>query len=334
MERKSPENIWCAAGDAWLTSFLNYLSLNRHLSDHSLRAYRRDIQDFLLWAQPQQALTAFDPQDASAYLHYLGLKQLSKASVARKVSALKTWFKYLMREGHQEALPLGFSAARKPQRLPRFIVPEQVTHILKYLDTLGPERTSPDKPITLRNAAVVALLFSSGIRVAELVGLNVGDVDFDTRTLRVTGKGNRERIAFMSQEACDRLRRWLKEWPMVWAGKPRNQPMDDDPIFLNYQGVRIETRSVHRMLVQLGNTLQLPLTPHVFRHSFATHLLNQGVDLRMVQALLGHVSIRSTQIYTHVSTERLRQAYLSAHPLANESAGLPVPQETENSENF
>ena len=173
----------------------------------------------------------------------------------------------------------------------------------------------PWNPIDLRNLLIVELLFSSGLRVAELVQIRLGDIAIAEGEVRVIGKGRRERITFISETALVYLQKYLTTAYPALAEKPAQA---DSPILLNYKGEPLTTRSVHRLLVHIARDAGLTKTisPHTFRHSFATHLLNHGVDLRVVQELLGHVSIRTTQIYTHVTTERLKRAYLMAHPRA------------------
>jgi integrase/recombinase XerC len=180
--------------------------------------------------------------------------------------------------------------------------------------------SAPASPLRARNRAIIEMLFSSGIRVGELAALNYGDVSFEQAELRIMGKGGRERISFVSQRALQALQLYCNEWAGIAQGR---QPQAEDPLFLNYDGKRLNVRSIRRLLVETGEAAKLTksLHPHIFRHSFATHLLNHGVDLRIVQELLGHISIRSTQIYTHVSTERLKRAYLKAHPRAGQNNG-------------
>jgi integrase/recombinase XerC len=325
--------------------FLGYLEMNRHLSRHTLRAYGNDLSDFCLWLE--KALPkAFEEkncakqslQESTAlkelpenYIHTLMSQGLSRQSIARKASCLKTFFKFLVKEGIFESteLTLSFQRPKLRKRLPHFLSWKDIQALLLSQDERG--NTDPNalflETLTTRNKAIVLLLFTSGMRVSELVGLNITDVDWDTAELRVLGKGDRERICFMSPEALTVLQQYLALRPgLVPSVKESSKEkstlikrqFSEDALFLNHRGSRLSARSVDRFLKGWGEKagMQHVLHPHLFRHSFATHLLNQGVDLRIVQELLGHVSIRSTQIYTHVTTERLRKAYLEAHPRA------------------
>ncbi len=310
-------------------AFFSYLDVTRGLSPHTLRAYQSDITTLLDWlnrfALEKHALTAnpntFWREIPTAYIAHLGTEQLSKTSVARKGSSLKTFFKFLMKERYFEenSLPVVFHRPRLSRRLPYFISPAEI----------GQLRTAallePESALKWRNLAILELLFSSGIRVGELSALNLGDVNWEELELRIQGKGGRQRLAFFSQGALQALLQYKAFWPDLCP-----DPMTaDSPLFLNKNGTRLDVRSIRRILLALGKQAQVekPLHPHVFRHSFATHLLNNGVDLRVVQELLGHVSIRSTQIYTHVSTERLKRAYMKAHPRAAQNTRAQHPDE-------
>jgi site-specific recombinase XerD len=325
-------------------AFFSYLDVTRNLSAHTLRAYRADIDAFLSWfgnqgdALEQSALPAAVPEFGesnaeqrallevpSRYIAYLSGCQLSKASVARKCASLKTFFKFLMKERYFEegSLPILFHRPKQLRRLPEFLSAEEIDALLSA------NEREPDTPLRDRNRAIIDLLFSSGMRVGELAALNFEHVSWELAEMRILGKGDRERIAFASQRAF----KALQEYVARWAELGESQPQAESPLFLNRDGTRLNVRSIRRLLTALGEVAQLnkPMHPHVFRHSFATHLLNNGVDLRFVQELLGHASIRSTQIYTHVSTERLKRAYLKAHPRANAgvvgSVGQGLPDE-------
>lgn len=305
-------------------AFLSYLDVTRGLSPHTLRAYQTDIEAFLRWlpsfsAEQQATDSRRHPTAspfnglASAYIHYLSSQSLSKTSIARKGSSLKTFFKFLMKERYFEdnSLPLLFHRPKLSRKLPDFL---SVTEVETLLQAAARE---VDSPLKHRNQTMIELLFSSGIRVGELAALDVGHVNQEEREILIQGKGGRQRLAFFSQRTLEALTVYLQHWPAL--GKTELTP--ESPLFLNKNGSRLNVRSIRRMLLELGQAARLekPLHPHVFRHSFATHLLNSGMDLRIVQELLGHISIRSTQIYTHISTERLKRAYLKAHPRASES---------------
>lgn len=309
-------------------AFLNYLDVARNLSPHTQRAYQADVADFLQWVPlfvSDRQSSGSASRDAlllhelpSSYVAYLNGKGLSKTSLARKSSSLKTYFKFLMKERYFEenSLPIVFHRPKLLKRLPEFLSPPEIESLLQAVER------EPDSPLKFRNRAIIEVLFSSGIRVGELVLLDMGHVNWEQAELLIKGKGGRERMAFVSQRAMDALHAYRR----VWGQLCPDRPQFESPLFLNYEGQRLNVRSVRRLLVETGQAARLekPLHPHVFRHSFATHLLNHGVDLRIVQELLGHVSIRSTQIYTHVSTERLKRAYLKAHPRANFEGGAAL----------
>jgi integrase/recombinase XerC len=305
------------------TAFLSHLDVNRGLSPHTLRAYQSDISYFQQWLpafiqeKQQDGRLDIPLHDLpSAFISHLSGRKLSKTSMARKGSAIKSFFKFLMKERYfkEHALPLIFPRPKLPRRLPEFLSMDEVESLLLAVTK------APDSPLKLRNRAIVELLFSSGIRVGELVALDWGHISWEQAEFRILGKGDRERVAFASNRAMGAL----KAYANAWSELSEAPSAYNSPFFLNKDGTRLNVRSVRRLLVELGKLAQLdkPLHPHVFRHSFATHLLNHGVDLRIVQELLGHISIRSTQIYTHISTERLKRAYLKAHPRANPS-GIP-----------
>lgn len=299
--------------------FLNMLHFNRNLSPNTLRAYESDIDDFIVWlkvegeniyldmqAQEGEA-THFLSELPSRYISFLSSQtHLSRTSLSRKASALRTYFKYLMREkvfnSHQ--LTLQFHTPRLLRKLPHFLTEEEIRQLK------APLQEHADRKLALRNAAMIDVLFTSGLRVSELIQLNISHVDWQEGELRVMGKGAKERLAFISPQALA----CLKEYQETVLPDSKA----DSPLFINRFGERLSTRSVARLLKDLAAAagLQTTIHPHIFRHSFATHLLNRGVDLRVVQELLGHSSIQSTQIYTHVTTERLKRAYLKAHPRA------------------
>jgi len=321
--------------------FFNHLAFSRAMSPHTLRAYRKDIDEFKLWFDQWQQtvpdlsdahLSWDSPSPSSAPLldalpgalaSYWDARKLSRASIARKIAALKTFFKFLMKDGYcpLNTLPLTFYRPKAARLLPDFLTATDVDRLVSA--------TQADADFGLRNRGIIQLLFSAGLRIHELTSLNMEDIQWDmgpqSGELRIRGKGNRERVAFMSPQALTTLSQYKAEcWPHLSTPSTKGKtniatPNPTDPVFLNYRGTRLTPRSVARLLNETAQAtgLEKPIHPHLFRHSFATHLLNYGVDLRVVQELLGHVSIRSTQIYTHVSMERLKKAYLKAHPRAN-----------------
>jgi site-specific recombinase XerD len=313
---------------------LDYLNLNRGLSAHSLRAYTADFALLAQWLQTQPkagianppALLPWQPDWPQQYLQWLQAQTphkdpvvmpvkttYAKTTLARRLSSLRTLLKYAMREGYLPAMPIAAIQPKAARRLPTFLSAQDVTKLLTHVDAQAFQAQGVAQLLHQRNACVLLMLFTGGLRVAELVGLNQTDVDWAQHSVRVLGKGGKERIAFISPQAIERLQQYLQALPPLEAATKSAAPV---PLLRSCRGHRLSTRDVHRFLQALGPKTGYALHPHLFRHSFATHLLNHGADLRLVQELLGHVSIRSTQIYTHVSTERLRHAYMAAHPLA------------------
>jgi integrase/recombinase XerC len=311
------ENPWRNRFEEGANAFLSYLDVTRNLSPHTLRAYQSDLQGFLAWfphflEETPLSSNSYAPFVGlpAAYIAHLAAQNLSKTSLARKGSSLKTFFKFLMKERYFEenSLPIVFRRPKQLRRLPHFMSSDEINRLLLAAFQ------APESPLKWRNRAIVELLFSSGIRVSELIALDFGHVNWEESELLIQGKGGRQRMAFFSQRAMSAL----QSYKTFWSELSQVAMTAESPLFLNKNGSRLDVRSVRRILNDLGSAARMekPLHPHVFRHSFATHLLNNGVDLRIVQELLGHVSIRSTQIYTHVSTERLKRAYLKAHPRA------------------
>ena len=309
--------------ESTIKDFLSYLSVQRNLSKHSLRAYEIDLKNFVAFIK-----TTFTEQ-APENIHYatwlrqlpydysqaLTQSNLARTSVSRKLSALRTYFKYLLREqyfGFGE-LSIQFEAPKSNKHLPDFLHPDEITKLENNLMGSTKHYTQLS-PLQLRNIIIIKLLFSSGIRVSELCALQWQDLNFEAHEVKVLGKGRKQRITFFSAE-CGILLQYYQQ--KAWTVLSEKAATETDHVFLNYQGQRLSTRSVHRMLSEIAHTTQLSKTisPHTFRHSFATHLLNSGMDLRLVQELLGHANISTTQIYTHITTDRLRSAYLKAHPL-------------------
>jgi integrase/recombinase XerC len=252
-------------------------------------------------------LLAVDANLVREFLGFLRAQEYSKATTARKLATLRSFYKFLVRRGHLTTNPV--STIRTPKlekRLPRFLEPTDVQKLL----------AAPDAGTLLgaRDRAMLETLYSTGVRVSELVGLHVPDVDFTGQCLHVRGKGRKERITPIGPTALQTIRGYLD----LRAADPRGAQFDREPLFVNKHGHRLSTRSVRRKLdkylVQCG--MDPSISPHTLRHTFATHMLNNGADLRSVQELLGHHSISTTQIYTHVTTNRLKEAFDDAHPRA------------------
>lgn len=307
----------------WPARFLRELETVRHLSVYTVRNYRQAMEDFARWKSKGTDLPvawlAADRDDFRAYLRHLGRQDLSRSSVHLQFSALRSFYRYLLRERAIERLPMtGLPLPRREKRLPRFLREDQAAQLMEAPGAeLPPTETEGARIIrqqemALRDAAVLEFIYSAGLRVSEVCGMQVQDVDCSTRQIRVRGKGRKERLLPIGEPALAALEKYWTAtrhpqtagWPLFLARCPLASP-------LNPQTVQ---RRLKKHLATSG--LDPKLTPHKLRHSFATHLLNRGADLRGVQELLGHTRLATTEVYTHLSTERLKQAYDAAHPRA------------------
>lgn len=295
-----------------LAEFLRHLSLEKNASEHTVKSYREDLNQALTFFREQGGVRGQEPRQIStrhvrAYLAWLHEQQYSKATIARRMAAVRSWFRFLCRQGVVEGNPAdGLRSPRQEKKLPHFLSEEDLNRLL--------EKPPLGTPLGLRDRAILETLYSAGVRVSELTGLNVEDVDLDSGLAVVRGKGKRERLAPLGRPALAALKRWLPWREEVAKKKHRATPA----VFLNKNGSRLTSRSVGRLLEKYLALAGLdPRTsPHTLRHSFATHLLDRGADIRSVQELLGHRSLGTTQIYTHVTTSRLKESYHQAHPRA------------------
>ena len=287
--------------------FLDYLEGGRGASPHTLRNYAGDLKDFLGFLNGKP-LSEVDPLVIRSFLAHLKSRGHSKATLSRKLAALRSFFKYLARENHLRSNPvLGISSPRREKKLPQFLDLSEVTHLLEA----PASKTWEGK----RDRSILETLYSSGVRVSELVGLNRGDVDLFSGLLKIRGKGKKERIVPVGEKALQAIREYLESLPPP-VNKKNDGPQGS--LFLNRSGSRLTDRSVRRLIVKYARRICLKsgISPHTLRHTFATHLLDRGADLRSVQELLGHANLSTTQIYTHVTTRRLQEAYTQAHPRA------------------
>jgi integrase/recombinase XerC len=302
----------------YIDDFLKHLKYERNLSEHTLRNYESDMEQFYDFIAPPNSdgerrdvdIHSLDNLTIREYMATLYEKKKKKSSIHRKVACLRTFFRFLCREGVLEKNPaMLVSSPRVDRKLPNHLTIEQM---VKFIET--PET---DTVLGKRDRAILELLYASGVRVSELVGLNLTDIDFNHQTLRVKGKGRKERMVPFGNHAKAALEAYLgvRGELLVEA-----DPDDRDPnaVFMNYQGTRITTRSVGRMLDKYCKQCAEihHVSPHALRHSFATHLLDAGADLRTIQELLGHARLTTTQQYTHVSTDKLMEVYDKAHPKA------------------
>ncbi|TWT58432.1 Tyrosine recombinase XerD [Thalassoglobus neptunius] len=291
--------------------FLRYLHIERNASELTLKSYRDDFASFYDYLQDRVG-TIPHPEEITipvlrGYVSYLHECQYARTTIARRLAALRSYFRYTMREGITTSNPAkALRTPRTGRKLPHFLTSEQVASLL--------EAPPANDPMGLRDRAILETLYSAGLRVAELVGLDVDSWDRGTNVLRVFGKGKKERIAPVGSYAV----RALEHWMSVREPDPNGLPEETEALFLNRFGRRLTTRSIGRMIDKYLKITGLDriTSPHTLRHSFATHLLDGGADLRSVQELLGHKSLTTTQIYTHVSTRRMRETYEHSHPHA------------------
>lgn len=293
--------------ESYIDAFIRYLRLERDSSPHTLRNYRSDIVQFhrFLQALPSAGpvrLKKIDRLTIRGYMALLQERGVGKRSLSRKISALRSFFRFLRREGVIASNPAGqVWLPRQEKKLPSFLNSEEIRVLLAAPD--------PATLLGLRDRAILETLYSTGIRVGALVGMNRGGIDLIGELARVKEKGKKERLCPLGSYAVRALRDYLKAFP---------QAASADPLFCNRTGSRLAAGSVRKLLDKYIKraAIEKRITPHALRHSFATHLLNAGADLRSVQELLGHESLSTTQIYTHVSRERLKKVYDRTHPRA------------------
>lgn len=293
-------------------SYLNYLEAERNFSPYTVRNYCADLIDFFQFLKTRGvgSLGEVDKHVLRDYLTHLTDRKLVKASIARRMSALRSFFSYLVREGITATNPAAaISSPKLEKRLPSFLTVAETVRLL----------TTPDlaKPEGLRDRALMELLYASGLRVSELVNLNLEQVNLETGEIRVWGKGAKERVVLIGKPAAAALSTYISE------GRPRlTGKKTTSALFLNRYGVRIIARQVEKIVEKYGRIAGIGkrVHPHLLRHTFATHLLDGGADLRVVQELLGHADLSSTQIYTHVTKSKAQKIYLSAHPMAREKS--------------
>jgi integrase/recombinase XerC len=325
-----------------LGEFLEHLLLNENASAHTVRAYESDLTQFITFAarhlgRKRPDLTADDltHHNIRAFLGDLHRRGNSRASAARKLAAIRTFAKYLRREGVLDGDPSSLvGTPKREQRLPAHLAEAEMTRLLEMPDT--------SQPLGRRDRAILELFYASGLRLSELVGLDVDDVNLSSRMVRVLGKGRKERLVPFNRSTEAAIRAWLKDWAELSPPQiaDRKSPIADrrsqvggrrsqvagrgplrrvaNPLFLNYQGGRLSTRSVDRLVRRYvaACSTRFGISPHALRHSFATHLLQRGADLRSIQELLGHARLSTTQRYTHVNAAQLMDAYKKAHPKA------------------
>ncbi len=291
--------------------FKSWLENEKGYSNHTVSGYCRDLQEFTSGFAQETSPAEIDNSDIRRFVSGLHVKN-NGATVSRKLSALRTFFRFLVREGKITDNPLtGVSGPKSGRSIPVFLTVDEVFSLLECPGNSDPFRS--------RDRAILELLYSTGVRVAELVSRNIDDLDFESEMLRVTGKGNKERLVPVGRPALEAIREWLPDRDVIIARrKAQKKKYDHDPLFINSRGGRLTTRSIERFVAKYAARagLRQTVTPHALRHSFATHLLEMGADLRSVQELLGHASLSTTQRYTHLTLDHLSEVYDKAHPLA------------------
>ena len=293
--------------------YINYLDAERNASHYTVRNYTHDLLDFFSYLKSKKisSLNEVDKQVLRGYLSHLMKEGFARVSISRKLSAIRSFYRYLLREELVATSPIADTSSPKlDKRLPKFLTPEEAVRLLE----------APDSSTALgqRDRALMELLYASGLRVSELVSLDLEQINLETNEIRVWGKGAKERMVLMGKPAAAALASYLSQGRPRLLGKKKGYAL-----FLNRDGGRLTERSIQRILRKYTGVagIKKRVHPHLLRHTFATHLLDGGADLRVVQELLGHASLVSTQIYTHVTQSRARKVYLSAHPLAQETDG-------------
>jgi len=299
--------------------YINYLEAERNMSAYTVRNYTTDLLDFFgfLRAKDISSLKEVDRLTLRDYLSHLMKQGLVKASIARKLSAIRSFYRYLLQEGMISTSPVATTSSPKlDKRLPSFLTLEEVKQLLEAPDLSTPQGQ--------RDRALLELLYASGLRVSELAQLNLEQVNLDTHEIRVWGKGAKERVVLMGEPAAKALTTYLSQGRPSLLGKKRSSAL-----FVNRYGGRLPERRIQIILGKYASSagIDKKVHPHLLRHTFATHLLDGGADLRVVQELLGHADLSSTQIYTHVTKSQAKKVYLSAHPMARQKGN-----ELENSE--
>ena len=320
-----------------LRAFLEYLRLNRNASAHTVDAYESDVTQFLTFAAQHHGTTleALEPAQLQlgtvrAFMADLYRQGQARASVSRKLSAMRAFGRYLRREGWIDVNPAALAVApKREQRVPAHLSMDEMTRLLEMPDA--------SDPLGRRDRAILELFYASGLRLSELVGLDLENVNLRARMVRVLGKGAKERIVPFNTTTEQALRAWLADrtsltnasstrfarseqarapQPKTVSSKPRAQSRE--PLFVNFRGARLTGRSVQRLVARYVSacSTRFGISPHALRHSFATHLLERGADLRAIQELLGHVQLSTTQRYTHVNAAQLLDVYRKAHPRA------------------
>ncbi len=294
-----------------LENFKSYILVEKNFSEHTAKAYYADILAYLIWLDETECEQA-NLTKMREYLHHIQVYNYKKTTLARKIASLRTFYKYLHREQKIENNPAeNLISPKRPKSLPKFISMDEIEQILNNINI--------NSPAGYRNRTILELLWASGMRVSELSGLNFGSLNLENNEITVFGKGAKERIILITDRAKNYLQNYINTVrSLVAKDYPLPPITDDSPVFINKTGYRLQTKTIRNVINEIVEKIELPkhVTPHMFRHSFATHLIENGADLRVVQELLGHASISNTQIYTHISTQHMKQVYEQTHPRA------------------
>jgi len=291
--------------------YIDFLEAERNVSPYTVRNYTNDLMEFFQFVSESgiDTLKNVNKQTLRNYLAKLMGQKYAKSSIARKLSAIRSFYRYLMREELVAASPAATTVSPKlDKRLPAFLTQDEAKKLVESPDISQPQGQ--------RDRALLELLYASGMRVSELVNMNIEQVNLATNEIRVWGKGSKERVVLMGEPAAQALNTYISDGRRVLLGGKRN-----NALFVNRYGERILVRRVQKILNKYSRSINKSVHPHVLRHTFATHLLDGGADLKVVQELLGHADLSSTQIYTHVTQSRARKIYLAAHPMARGESG-------------
>lgn len=292
----------------WPSEFYRYLEVERGYSKKTVEAYSGDFHDFQMFLNDTGSpdYLAVDHRDVRIYLAFLNDQNYSRNTISRKIASLRSFYQYLLREEAIEENPFTYvHLKKKTAKLPRFFYEQEMQALF--------DAVAGEEPLQQRNRSLLEVLYGSGLRVSECVNLKLGDIDWSAEVLLVLGKGNKERYAPFSRHAKDALQEYIAN-----GRKALMKKTDHDFVFVNNRGGPVTARGIAYILDQIikRSSLDSQIHPHMLRHTFATHLLNNGADMRTVQELLGHVNLSSTQIYTHVTKESLQKNYRHFHPRA------------------
>ncbi len=290
----------------YLKDFYNYLKYEKNFSEHTIRAYVSDVSTFLLWLDKEDILSVTNKKFTD-FLRFIQNIKYEKSTVARKIASIRSFYHFLYIKEKISYNPIdNISSPKQSKTLPKFLTTDEVESILQNIKI--------DSPSGYRNRLILELLWVTGMRISELSSLNFENLNLESNEIKVLGKGNKERIVLIPNKTKDFLNNYIQNVRSLICEGALNEL--NSPLFINNNGYRLQNQSIRKAIKNVVEKIKLPkkVTPHVFRHSFATKMLENGADLRIVQELLGHASIANTQIYTHVSTQRMQEVYKEAHP--------------------